>query len=216
MKGRWLVYSTLVFGVACPPPVLCPGGTSAPVRVALSEDGSPFTSGAAVSYSVDDGTVRECTEMPEEGEHVYGCGTDQEGEYSITAVVQGREDVTATTTVVFEDCRLQGQTLDLSVGELCAVDFAPSVVVTVLDDATGDPLEDAVVKYRMGTDSGGMKNCDEADTSHQFNCGDNEEGSVRIAVLKAGYTGREELVDVSMGTCHVNTENMEVRLSANE
>lgn len=216
MKGRWLVYSTLVFSVACPPPVLCPGGSEHPVRVELTQDGSPFTEGAAVSYSVDDGSVRECTEIPEEGEHVYGCGTDQEGEYSITAVVQGREDAKATAAIVFEECRLQGQTLVLPVGDPCAVDFAPSVLVSVFDDASGDPLEDAIVKYRMGTDSGGMKNCSETDESHQFSCGENEEGSIRIAVLKAGYTGIEELLDVSMGTCHVTTENFEARLSANE
>ena len=214
MKGRWLVCSTLLLSVACPPPVLCPGGTASPVRVELVENGASFSEDAVLYYSVDGGTEKECTSMPEEGSHVYGCGTDQEGEYSVTAVVEGREDAMATTTVVFESCRLQGQTLELPVGEPCAVDFAPSVLVTVFDEETGDPLEDAIVKYRVGT--GGMQECVPTAISHQFACGENEAGSLRIAVLKAGYTGEEKLIDVTMGPCHVNTETLEVRLLANE
>ena len=86
--------------------------------------------------------------------------------------------------------------------------------MTVFDEETGDPLEDAIVKYRVGT--GGMQECVSTEISHQFACGENEAGSLRIAVLKAGYTGEEKLIDVTMGPCHVNTETLEVRLLANE
>ena len=58
--------------------MLCPGGSASPVRVELVENGAPFSEDAMLYYSVDDGTEKECTSMPEEG-LMYGCGTDQEG-----------------------------------------------------------------------------------------------------------------------------------------
>ena len=48
MRGRCFV--TLLFSVACPPPVLCPGGSASPVRVELVENGAPFSERDAVLF----------------------------------------------------------------------------------------------------------------------------------------------------------------------
>lgn len=216
MRRVWLCLVILLTASACPPPVACPNGNQAPVRVELTEGSSPFEGEAEVSYVIDDDDSRACSLLGEPALGVYGCGTDKDGEYQITATVSGRESVTDTVAVVFEECRLETQTLSLEIGEACGDDDVPSVIVIVKDAADGEALEGAIVKYRVGSDSGGMQNCQVTNMANIFKCGNNEPGSIRVAVLKQGYVGIEESIEVSMGTCHVDTETLMVELETSE
>ena len=53
-----------------------------------------------------------------------------------------------------------------------------------------------------------MQECVSTEISYQFACGENEAGSLRIAVLKAGYTGEEKLIDVTMGPRHATPKHL--------
>jgi hypothetical protein len=165
--------------------------------VELTDASQPFVDEATVMYSVDEGDERACERVGDLGPNAFGCGTDQDGTYRITAIVDGREEASQEADVVFSECRLEKQQFELEIGEVCTDVITPSVKVIVTDAADDAPIAEAVVKYRVGSASGGMQNCKTTEISNQYACGDDEAGSLRIAVLKAGYQGVEELVEVS-------------------
>ena len=199
--------------MACSPPVLCPGSTEYPVRVELLKDGELFTSGADVTYALNDGNELDCQRSVDEG-HVYGCGTDRVGDYQISVSINGRQDVQKSTKVEMDGCRLSGQTLEVEIGKPCEDNDVVSVHVLVEDAADSSPIEDAVVKYQPIDQGGGMRSCEAASEPNGWNCGENEAGDMRIAVLKSGYTDREQRVYVEQGSCDIVTEELVVQLEA--
>jgi len=178
------------------------------------EDGEPFTDEATVTFSLDESASGNCS-VDSETKNLYGCGRDRAGTYEIVAIVPGHEEVSETVVVEMDGCRLAGQALELEIGEECEEKDVVSVHVLVVKASDSSPIDDAVVKFKPVTEAGGMQNCDPGVESNGHDCAVNVAGDIRISVLKAGFTGTEQVVTVQMGTCYVETEELVVEMDEN-
>jgi hypothetical protein len=192
--------------VACPPPVVCPGGLNAPVMVTLQDGGESFKEPAIVNYSLDEAPSIACV-ADEETPGVYGCGRDLPGDYSISVAVDGRQGATESTAVGVRDCGLEGQELVMQIGDPCDTEDVVSVHV-VVQDIDEVAIDGPIVKFLPVTEPGPMNLCEENELDDGFDCGVNIAGEIRISAMKMGYVGAEKNVLVQDEACSVLTEEL--------
>lgn len=94
-------------------------------------------------------------------------------------------------------------------GLVCDTSAAASVQV-VVTDATANVLPDATVTYAVG--GGASQPCEALGS--QYICGWEVSGVLTVTAAVSGFEAQSQDVTVPAGTCHVETQNVTLRLNA--
>lgn len=94
-------------------------------------------------------------------------------------------------------------------GVVCDTSAAASVQV-VVTDATANVLPNPTVSYSVG--GGASQPCEALGS--QYICGWEVSGVLSVTATAEGFQPQTQEVTVPAGTCHVETQNLTMRLSA--
>lgn len=157
--------------------------------------------GTQVTYTVDGEERGECTFN--EGA-AFVCGSEEAGEFVLTATLRGYYDVTARLTVYAGPCHVNSGKVTLRMeARDCTAEEVPSVAVT-LATQSGAPLENPVVAYEIGGD-GTRTAC--AGSGADWTCGTETTGEFTMYASADGFEEQSATASVSLAEdgCHVAT-----------
>lgn len=157
--------------------------------------------GAVVTYSVDGVDRGECSFT--EGS-AFVCGSEEAGEFEVTATLQGYYDVSAELTVYAGPCHVRsGQVVLHMVPRDCTDEEVPSVAVT-LSTQSGVPLENPAVEYQLAGEDARTA-C--SGSANDWTCGAETVGEFTVYANADGFAELTSTATVSLAEdeCHVET-----------
>jgi hypothetical protein len=158
-----------------------------------------------------EGEIEDCEIMTT---NEYMCGSDIPGEMTILVDAEGYDAQEIDIDVSESECGVISEELEVTLEPVtCTEQVVPSILITVVDDITAEPVADVEVFYAPeGEHWFAPEPCDLHGGT--FYCGYEQAGNIDITVEAPNYLSYSDRVFVPADECHVITQDLEVPLES--